>query len=68
MAAASTAFGSVPGAVGIELIGVLCESFDCACCAVEVCLAPWMAGMAVCPAIDNPGPDNLAVKAGATCG
>ncbi len=61
IAAASTAFGSVPGAVGIEPIAVLCESFRCGCCAIVVCLE----GMAVCPASDNPGPDAFAVKVAA---
>ncbi len=65
IAAASTAFGSAPGAVGIEPIAVLCESFRCGCCAIVVCLAPWLEGMAVWPASDNPGPDAFAVKVAA---
>jgi hypothetical protein len=62
MAAASTALGSVPGAVAIEFIEVLCESLSCGCCAIEFCLATWLAGVGVCPGSDNPGPDAFTVK------
>jgi hypothetical protein len=62
MAAASTAFESVPGAVAIEPIEVLCESLSCGCCAIEVCLATWLASAGVCPGIHNPGPDTLSAK------
>jgi hypothetical protein len=62
MAPAGTASGPVPGAVAIELIEVLCESLSCGCCALEVCLATWLASAGVCPEIHTPGPDTLSAK------
>jgi hypothetical protein len=62
MAAASAAFGSVPGAGAIEPIEVLCESLSCGCCAIEGCLATWLASAGVCPGIHNPGSDTLSAK------
>ncbi len=61
-AAASTAFGSVPGAVAIEPIEVLSESLSCGCCAIEVCLATWLASAGVCPGIHNLCLDTLSAK------
>jgi hypothetical protein len=62
MAAASAAFGSVPGAVAIEPIEVLCESLSCGCCAIEGCLATWLASAGVCPGIHNLCLDTLSAK------